>query len=89
METQLDKDLYDIVKQRMNMKLPRIISQKKIDESIESRDIKNELRRQRIIRKQSQKKIKLKSLKISNFPCDYRTDVYSPEKRNNSEERVK
>jgi len=53
LETQLDKDLYDIVKQRMNMKLPRIISQKKIDESIESRDMKNELRRQRMLRKQS------------------------------------
>lgn len=79
LESQLDKELYDIVKQKMNMKLPKIVSTKKMDESVESRDMKNELRRQRIIRKQSQKKIRLQNIKTSNFPQAYKTNLYSQE----------
>jgi hypothetical protein len=60
----------------MKLRLPKIISQKNIDESLESRDVKNEMKRRKQVRKQIKKVFDLDNLKASQFPKTYRASYF-------------
>ncbi|CDW80820.1 UNKNOWN [Stylonychia lemnae] len=84
LESQLDKDLYEIIKKKMAVRLPKILTQKNVDESIASNQVKNEIKRRRKIRRDVKKQFKL-DLRTSSFPKTYTAnyfDSYDPEGKN-------
>eukprot|EP00347_Sterkiella_histriomuscorum_P003354 403364616 len=79
LETQLDKDLYEIIKKKIVTRLPKIMSQKNVDESLQSNQIKNEKKRRRTVRRELKKQYNVDDLKTSSYPKYYSSSYFDPE----------
>ena len=78
LESYLDKNLYDIVSRRMSIRLPKILTERKVDESLEPGEVTKEMKRRKKIRRMNRQS-SVQEFKVSQFPKTYRSSYFNAE----------